>query len=64
MPFMKVGNSQADVGGNFNVPGTALFRGEFVDVRDDCAFGGSGSLSVNVPGGINWGTSGGTDCEY
>ena len=60
MSYMQVGNSQTDVGGNFDVAGTASFQGSYVKLNDKC---GGASLSVNEPGGINWGNSGGTDCE-
>ena len=59
---MQVGSSKTDVGGNFNVGGTASFRvgGEFARINDIC---GGSSLNVNEAGNINWGNSGGTDCE-
>ena len=60
MSYMQVGNSQTDVGGNFVSGGSASFRGRFARINDFC---GGASLSVNEPGGINWGNSGGTDCE-
>ena len=60
MSYMLVGNSLTDVGGNFDFSGTASFRGRFVTINDGC---GGASLSNNEPGGINWGNSGGTDCE-
>lgn len=62
MSYMWVGNTQTDVGGNVGVAGSARFYGRHVDVRDSC---GSATLNgVNEPGDMNWGTSGGTDCEY
>ena len=57
---MQVGSLKTDVGGNFNVGGTASFTGEFARINDIC---GDASLSVNEAGDINWGNSGGTDCE-
>ena len=60
MSYMLVGSSLTDVGGNFNVGGSASFRGKFARINDGC---GGASLSVNSAGDINWGNSGGTDCE-
>ena len=57
---MQVGNFETDVGGNFNVGGTASFRGKFAMIKDKC---GGASLSVNTAGDINWGNSVGDDCE-
>ena len=57
---MNVGNSVTDVGGNFDVTGTASFFGSYVRVQDEC---GKAELSSNNVG-INWGTSRGTDCEF
>ena len=60
MSFMLVGSSLTDVGGNYNVGGTSSFRGKFARINDGC---GGASLNVNEAGNINWGNSGGTDCE-
>ncbi len=60
MSYMRVGNSLTDVGGNFNTAGLARLRGKFVAVVDRC---GGALLGPNGAGNINWGTSGGTDCE-
>jgi hypothetical protein len=56
---MQVGSSLTDVGGNFNVAGTASFIGRSAKLDDKC---GDASLSLN--GDINWGTSDGTDCKF
>lgn len=59
MPFMEVGSAVTDTGGNYNLAGnqTARFDGPFVNMADNC-----GSDSLTQSGGIDWGTSGGTDC--
>jgi|SaaInl74LU_5_DNA_1037368.scaffolds.fasta_scaffold07972_4 hypothetical protein len=59
MSYMWVGSATADVGGNFDVTGTASLRGKHVNLNDRC---GDASLSSSSDG-INWGTSVGTDCE-
>lgn len=61
MSYMWVGNSRTDVGGNFNIAGSASFSGQFVKLNDRC---GRASLGLNEGNSINWGTSPGTDCEF
>ncbi len=56
---MKIGSSTTDIGGNFEGGGTALMEGTYLKVSDTC---GIASLSVS-DNGIDWGTSGGTDCD-
>ena len=59
MPFMNVGSETTDTGGNYSATGsvTATFFGPFVNMADNC-----GTDSLTQSGGIDWGTSGGTDC--
>ena len=59
MPFMEVGSAITDTGGNYNLSGsqTARFYGPYVNMADNC-----GTDSLTQSGGIDWGTSGGTDC--
>ena len=54
MPFMIIGGSTTDVGGNFEVAsGSASFEGPFLKIIDNC-----GSSSLPVSGiGIDWGMS-------
>ena len=60
MAFMNVGNEVTDTGGNYLNTGslTASFNGPYVliSVRH-------GSSSLSGSNGLDWGTSGGTDCE-
>ncbi len=59
MPFQDTTIGTTDTGGN--VPGfgsiTATFYGPYVDINDNC-----GAASLTQSDGIDWGTSGGTDC--
>jgi len=59
MPWMFVGSATTDTGGNYNLTGsqTATFNGPYVNMADNC-----GTDSLTQTGGIDWGTSGGTDC--
>ena len=59
MPFMDVGSTTTDTGGNYGLTGsqTATFFGPYVNMADNC-----GTDSLTQSGGIDWGTSGGTDC--
>ncbi len=63
MPFQDVstgtGPQTTDTGGNVAATGsmTATFYGPYVEINDNC---GAASLTQND--GIDWGTSGGTDC--
>jgi hypothetical protein len=63
MPFQDVSTSggtlTTDTGGNLAAVGsmTATFFGPYVDINDNC---GAASLTQN--GGIDWGSSSGTDC--
>eukprot|EP00804_Cyclotella_cryptica_P000077 CCRYP_013734-RC/>CCRYP_013734-RC protein AED:0.05 eAED:0.05 QI:386/1/1/1/0.62/0.55/9/209/1800 len=59
MPYMYVGNELTDTGGNYFQSGsvTASFNGKYVLIKDNC-----GSSSLSGSGGLDWGTSGGTDC--
>ena len=59
MPFMEVGSQITDTGGNFTAAGsqTARFYGPYVNMADNC-----GTDSLTQSNGIDWGTSGGTDC--
>ena len=59
MPWMQVGTAVTDTGGNYNLTGsqTATFFGPYVNMADNC-----GTDSLTQSGGIDWGTSGGTDC--
>ena len=61
MPYMYVGNEITDTGGNYFQTGsvTASFNGPYVVVSDNC-----GSSSLSGDGGLDWSTSGGTNCEY
>lgn len=60
MPHMYVGNEITDTGGNYFNAGsiTASFSGPYVLINDRC-----GSSSLSGGEGLDWGTSGGTDCE-
>lgn len=60
MPYMYVGNGVTDTGGNYFESGsvTASFDGPYVVINDKC-----GSSSLSGSGGLDWGASGGTDCE-
>jgi hypothetical protein len=59
MPYMTVGGVTTTTGGYFDVPsGSASFSGPYAKIADNC---GSASLSVTSVG-LNWGSSGGTDC--
>ncbi|MEO1085642.1 MAG: endopeptidase, partial [Acidobacteriota bacterium] len=59
MPFMEVGSQITTTGGNYTLSGsqTARFYGPYVNMADNC-----GTDSLTQSGGIDWGTSGGTDC--
>ncbi len=63
MPFQDVSTSSGtlttDTGGNLSASGsmTATFFGPYVNINDNC-----GSDSLTQSGGIDWGTSAGTDC--
>ncbi len=59
MPFMEVGSQITDTGGNFTAAGsqTARLYGPYVNMADNC-----GTDSLTQSNGIDWGTSGGTDC--
>jgi hypothetical protein len=59
MPWMEVGSQTTDTGGNYSLAGsqTARFYGPYVNMADNC-----GTDSLTQTDGINWGTSGGTDC--
>lgn len=60
MPFMEVGNEVTTTGGNYFNSGvqTARFYGPYVNMADNC-----GTDSLSGDGGIDWQTSGGTDCK-
>lgn len=60
MPFMQVGSEITDTGGNYNAGGskTATLYGPYVNMADNC-----GSDSLTQTDKIDWGGSGGTDCE-
>ncbi|MEM9555024.1 MAG: PepSY domain-containing protein [Acidobacteriota bacterium] len=59
MPFMTVGGETTDTGGNYSNSGsvTANLSGTYVRMNDNC-----GSISLTQSGGIDFGTSSGTDC--
>ena len=59
MPFMEVGSQITDTGGNFTAAGsqTARLYGPYVNMADNC-----GTDSLTQSNGIDWGSSGGTDC--
>ncbi len=59
MPFADATGGTTDTGGNIGTSGsiTTDFYGPYVDINDNC-----GSSSLTQSGGIDWGTSGGTDC--
>ena len=61
MPFMYVGSELTDTGGNYNTAGTMNFAtgGKYMKINSDTC----GSSSLSGANGIDWGTSGGTDCE-
>ena len=61
MPYMYVGNEITDTGGNYFTTEsvTASFNGPYVLINDRC-----GSSSLSGDEGLDWGTSGGTDCEF
>ncbi len=60
MPFMNVGSAVTTTGGNYDLEGsqTATFTGPYVRINDNC-----GSASLTDVDGIDWGASGGTDCQ-
>lgn len=59
MPYMYIGNEITSTGGNYYTQGTltASMNGPYVQIADQC-----GSSSLSSSNGIDWGTSGGTDC--
>jgi hypothetical protein len=63
MPFDNVsttsGTITTDTGGNLNATGnmTSNLSGQYIRMNDNC-----GSISLTQNGGIDFGTSGGTDC--
>ena len=59
MPYMNVGASVTTTGGNYDLEDqqTATFTGPYVRINDNC-----GSAELDGINGIDWGTSGGTDC--
>jgi hypothetical protein len=59
MPWMFVGSATTTTGGNYSLTGsqTATLNGPYVNMADNC-----GTDSLTQSGGIDWGTSGGTDC--
>jgi hypothetical protein len=59
MPWMEVGTQVTDTGGNYSLAGsqTARFYGPYVNMQDNC-----GTDSLTRTDGIDWGSSGGTDC--
>ena len=63
MPFADIttssGTQTTDTGGNLSATGslTARFYGPYVNMADNC-----GTDSLTQTGGVDWGTSGGTDC--
>jgi hypothetical protein len=60
MPYMSVGGTTTDTGGNyFGSGGSASFQGPFVRVVDNC-----GSASLSHSSGLDWGGGGGTNCKY
>lgn len=70
MPFMQVGSTTTDSGGNFFLADsqTAKLSGKYVEMRDMCGTEftiGSvtyGIASLTQSNGIDWGGSSGTDC--
>ena len=70
MPFMQIGNSVTDTGGNFKIAGlqNAKLTGTYVEMRDFCGWGtisGNrqyGIAELSQSNGIDWGGSDGTDC--
>ena len=61
MPFMYVGNKITTTGGNYDISGSvsAALSGPYVLISDNC-----GSSSLSGSNGLDWGTSGGTDCKF
>ncbi len=59
MPWMDIGTATTDTGGNYSLTGsqTATFFGPYVNMADQC-----GTDSLTQSDGIDWGSSGGTDC--
>jgi hypothetical protein len=60
MPYMTVGNETTDSGGNYFNDGSVVgrFSGQYVKIKDVC-----GSSSLSGSRGLDWGSSGGDDCE-
>ena len=60
MPYMYVGNEMTDTGGNYFKSGSveAIFKGDYLVIEDDC-----GNYGLSDSGGIDWGTSTGTNCR-
>lgn len=60
MPFMYIGSDVTDTGGNYMANGdvTASLHGPYAIVDDRC-----GISSLTSSGGLDWGSSGGTDCK-
>jgi len=58
MSYLSVGGSTTDVGGNYFTTGSASFSGRYVTVVDGC-----GVANMDGSDGIDWGTSGGTNCK-
>jgi Zn-dependent metalloprotease len=61
MPYQYVGSQTTTTGGNYFQDGNvqAFFSGPYVNINDECGSHGLSSSS----GVINWGSSGGTDCQ-
>jgi len=59
MPYMYVGDTITTTGGNYEGEGsmTATYSGPYLHTADNC-----GRSSLTQADGINWGSSGGTDC--
>jgi hypothetical protein len=65
MPFMQIGNTYTDTGGNYALEGsqTARLSGPFVEMRDFCGSSASGDTAeLTASGGIDFGGSTGTNC--
>ncbi len=59
MPFMNVNGMVTDTGGNVATAGnlTGTLVGPYVQINDNC-----GAISLTQANGLDFGTSGGTDC--
>ena len=64
MPFMQIGNTYTDTGGNYALEGiqTARLSGPYVEMRDFCAGSSATTAELTASDGIDFGGSSGTNC--